>query len=256
MVELKTPEEIARMREAGRVVARALAAARAVAAPGRTGLELDRAAADVIAASGAEPLFRGYHPSWAPTPFPGVVCLSVNDEIVHGVPTGRALQDGDLVSVDCGARLDGWSADAAVSFLVGEAPDPADVRLIADAEAALARGIAAARPGARMGDVGHAISARARAAGYGLTADHCGHGIGRVMHEAPDVPNEGRPGRGVVLRPGLVIAIEPQLVRGGTDAYVHADDGWTVRTADGSRAAHVEHTVAVTEEGPVVLTVP
>ncbi|WP_116244463.1 type I methionyl aminopeptidase [Nocardiopsis sp. FIRDI 009] len=256
MVELKTPAEIARMREAGRVVARALAAARAVAAPGRTGSDLDRAAADVIAVSGAEPLFRGYHPSWAPTPFPGVVCLSVNDEIVHGVPTGRALKDGDLVSVDCGARLDGWSSDAAISFVVGETVDPADARLVADAEAALARGIAVARPGARLGDVGHAVGAGARRAGYGLTADHGGHGIGRTMHEEPFVPNEGRPGRGMVLRPGLVLAIEPMLVRGGTDAYVHADDGWTVRTADGSRAAHVEHTVAVTGEGPVVLTVP
>ncbi|MFD6952606.1 type I methionyl aminopeptidase [Nocardiopsis sp. TSRI0078] len=255
MVELKTPSEIEGMRAAGRVVARALRAARALAAPGRTTRELDAAAAEVIDGSGAEPLFLGYRPPWAPTPFPGVVCVSVNDEIVHGVPSGRVLADGDLVSVDCGARVDGWSADAAVSFVVGTA-DPADLALVADTEAALARGIAAARPGARMGDVAHAIGSGARRAGYGLTADHGGHGIGRAMHEDPDVPNDGLPGRGLRLRPGLVVAIEPMLVRGGTDDYAHADDGWTVCTADGSRAAHCEHTVAVTEEGPVVLTVP
>lgn len=255
MVELKTSAEIAGMREAGRVVARALAAVRAQAAPGRTTRELDQTAAEVISGAGAKPLFLGYQPPWAPTPFPGVVCVSVNDEVVHGVPSARVLTDGDLVSVDCGVGVDGWSADAAVSFVVGAA-DPADLALIADTQAALARGIAAARPGARMGDVAHAIGADARRAGYGLTADHGGHGIGRAMHEDPDVPNDGIPGRGLRLRPGLVIAIEPMLVRGGTDDYAHADDGWTVRTADGSRAAHCEHTVAVTEGGPVVLTVP
>ncbi|GHC91519.1 methionine aminopeptidase [Nocardiopsis terrae] len=255
MVEIKTPAEIALMREAGRVVAHALAAAREAAEPGRTTAELDRAAAGTIAEAGAEPLFLGYHPAWAPVPFPGVTCISVNDEIVHGVPGERVLADGDLVSVDCGARLRGWSGDAAISFVVGTA-DPADLALIADTEAALARGVEAARPENRVGDIGHAIATGARAAGYGLTADHCGHGIGRTMHEAPDVPNDGRPGRGFGLRPGLVIAIEPQLVRGGSDGYAHGDDGWTVLSDDGTRAAHCEHTVAVTEDGPVVLTLP
>ncbi|WP_017588835.1 type I methionyl aminopeptidase [Nocardiopsis ganjiahuensis] len=255
MVEIKTPAEIALMREAGRVVAHALAAARDLAEPGRTTAELDRAAAEVISEAGAEPLFLGYHPAWAPMPFPGVTCISVNDEIVHGLPGERVLADGDLVSVDCGARLRGWSGDSAISFVVGGA-DPADLALIADTEAALARGIAAARPENRVGDIGHAIAVEARAAGYGLTADHCGHGIGRTMHEAPDVPNDGRPGRGFKLRPGLVIAIEPQLVRGGSDGYAHGDDGWTVLSDDGTRAAHCEHTVAVTEDGPVVLTLP
>ncbi|MEU3016869.1 MULTISPECIES: type I methionyl aminopeptidase [unclassified Nocardiopsis] len=255
MVEIKTPEEIALMREAGRVVARALAAGRAAAAPGRTTADLDRAAAEVITEAGAEPLFLGYQPAWAPTPFPGVACVSVNDEIVHGVPGDRVLRDGDLVSLDCGARLRGWSADAAVSFVVGEA-DPADLALITATEAALARGIAAARPGDRVGDIGHAIATEARAAGYGLTADHGGHGIGRTMHEAPDIANDGRPGRGYRLTPGLVVAIEPMLVRGGSDGYAHGDDGWTVLSDDGTRAAHCEHTVAVTEDGPVVLTLP
>lgn len=255
MVELKNPDEIALMREAGRVVARALEAAREAAAPGRTTADLDRVAAKVIAEAGADPLFLGYHPAWAPMPFPGVTCVSVNDEIVHGVPSTRRLVDGDLVSVDCGARLSGWSADAAISFVVGAA-DPADLALIEDTEAALARGVAAARPGGFLGDVGHAIARDARAAGYGLTADHGGHGIGRTMHEAPDVPNDARPGRGLKLRPGLTIAIEPMLVRGGSDGYAHADDGWTVLSDDGTRAAHCEHTVAVTEDGPVVLTLP
>ncbi|MBQ1082531.1 MULTISPECIES: type I methionyl aminopeptidase [unclassified Nocardiopsis] len=255
MVEIKTPAEIALMREAGRVVANALAAGRRAAEPGRTTADLDRAAAKVISDAGAEPLFQGYQPGWAPMPFPGVACVSVNDEIVHGVPGERVLAEGDLVSLDCGARLRGWSADSAISFVVGEA-DPADLTLIADTEAALARGIAAARPGDRVGDIGHAIATEARAAGYGLTADHGGHGIGRTMHEAPDVLNDGRPGRGFRLVPGLVIAIEPMLVRGGSDGYAHGDDGWTVLSDDGTRAAHCEHTVAVTEDGPVVLTLP
>lgn len=255
MVELKTPDEIALMREAGRVVARALEAAREIAAPGRTTADLDRAAARIITEAGAEALFLGYHPAWALTPFTGVTCVSVNDEVVHGVPSTRVLADGDLVSVDCGARLRGWSADAAISFVVGRA-DPADLTLIEETQAALARGIAAAHPGARIGDVGHAIGVEARAAGYGLTADHGGHGIGRTMHEEPDVPNDARPGRGLKLRPGLVLAIEPMLVRGGSDGYAHADDGWTVLSDDGTRAAHCEHTVAVTEDGPVVLTLP
>ncbi|GAB3721850.1 type I methionyl aminopeptidase [Nocardiopsis oceani] len=255
MVEIKTADEIALMREAGRVVAHALAAARDLAEPGRTTADLDRAAAKVIADAGAEPLFLNYQPAWAPTPFPGVTCVSVNDEIVHGIPGDRILADGDLVSVDCGARLHGWSGDAAVSFVVGRA-DPADLALIADTEAALARGIAAARPGGRMGDIGRAIAADARRAGYGLTADHGGHGIGRTMHEAPEVPNDGRPGRGFTLRTGLTLAIEPMLVRGGSDSYAHGDDGWTVLSDDGTRAAHCEHTVAVTEDGPLVLTLP
>ncbi|GAB3727176.1 type I methionyl aminopeptidase [Nocardiopsis nanhaiensis] len=255
MVEIKTADEIALMREAGRVVAHALAAARDFAEPGRTTADLDRAAAKVIADAGAEPLFLNYQPAWAPTPFPGVTCVSVNDEIVHGIPGDRILAGGDLVSVDCGARLHGWSGDAAVSFVVGRA-DPADLALIADTEAALARGIAAARPGGRMGDIGCATAADARRAGYGLTADHGGHGIGRTMHEAPEVPNDGRPGRGLTLRPGLTLAIEPMLVRGGSDGYAHGDDGWTVLSDDGTRAAHCEHTVAVTKDGPVVLTLP
>jgi methionyl aminopeptidase len=258
MIEIKTVGEIELMRRAGRITAAALAAVRDAAAVGVRLDALDEVAADVIAAAGAEALFLGYQPGSARTPYPAVTCISVNDAVVHGIPGRYRLAAGDLVSVDCGAHYRGWSGDAALSFIVGEHPDArvtrSDEALIATTRAALDAGIAAARPGARLGDVAHAIGRVARAAGYGLKANHGGHGIGREMHEAPHVPNEGRPGRGLVLRPGLVLALEPMLIAGGTDAYVEDPDGWTLRTADGSRAAHIEHTVAITEHGPEVLT--
>jgi methionyl aminopeptidase len=254
MIELKTPTEIELMRHAGRITAAALAAVREAAAVGVRLDALDAVAAEVIAAAGAEALFLGYQPSSAVSPYPAVACISVNDAVVHGIPGRYALRHGDLVSVDCGARYRGWSGDAAISFIVGEHAEPRDEALIATTQAALDAGIAAAQPGARLGDIAHAIGRVARTAGYGLMASHGGHGIGREMHEAPHVPNEGRPGRGLVLRPGLVLALEPMLIAGGTDAYRTDPDGWTLRTADGSRAAHIEHTVAVTEHGPEVLT--
>jgi methionyl aminopeptidase len=253
MPELKTEAEVAVMREAGQIVAAALEAARRRAAVGVTLRELDEVAAAVITARGAEPLFLDYHPRWAPSPFPGVICASVNDVVVHGIPSDQQLADGDLVSIDCGARFEGWCGDAAISFVVGE-PDPRDLQLIATTEKALEAGIAAVRPGNTMGDVGAAIGAVARRAGYGLLANHGGHGIGRRMHEDPSVPNEGRAGRGMRLEPGLVLALEPMLVAGGRDEYRMDEDGWAVRTRDGSRAAHAEHTVAVTPTGPRVLT--
>jgi len=254
MIELKTPTEIELMRHAGRITAAALAAVREAAAVGVRLDALDAVAAEVIAAAGAEALFLGYQPSSAVSPYPAVACISVNDAVVHGIPGRYALRHGDLVSVDCGARYRGWSGDAAISFIVGEHAEPRDEALIATTQAALDAGIAAAQPGARLGDIAHAIGRVARTAGYGLMASHGGHGIGREMHEAPHVPNEGRPGRGLVLRPGLVLALEPMLIAGGTDAYRTDPDGWTLRTADGSRAAHIEHTVAITEHGPEVLT--
>jgi methionyl aminopeptidase len=253
MPELKTEAELAVMREAGQIVAAALDAVRRRADDGVTLRELDEVAATVIAARGAQPLFLHYHPRWAPAPFPGVICASLNDVVVHGIPSEQRLADGDLVSIDCGARFDGWCGDAAISFVVGE-PDPRDLELIDTTERALEAGIAAVRPGNTMGDVGAAIGAVARGAGYGLLADHGGHGIGRRMHEDPSVPNEGRAGRGMRLEPGLVIALEPMLVAGGHDEYRLDEDGWAVVTRDGSRAAHAEHTVAVTATGPWVLT--
>jgi methionyl aminopeptidase len=253
MVELKTSRELALLRDAGRVVAEALTAVRDEAAPGVTLAALDRVAAEVIQKAGATPAFLGYEPSWAPTPFPGVICASVNDAVVHGIPDRTRLSDGDLVSIDCGAFLKGWCGDAAISFTVGT-PRPDDAELVAATDAALARGIAAAQPGNQLGDIGEAIATQARKAGYGLLEDHGGHGVGRAMHEDPFVPNEGRAGRGYRLRPGLVIAIEPMLIADGTDSYITGPDGWTLRTASGGRAAHSEHTIAITKKGPVILT--
>jgi len=253
MVELKTEAEVEAMAAAGAVVAEALRAVAEHARPGLSTADLDKVAADVLARHGAVSPFLNYHPRWAPSPFPAVLCVSVNDAVVHGVPNGQALADGDLVSVDFGATLRGWCGDAARSFIVGT-PRPADAALIEAADKALAAGIAAVRPGNTLGDVGHAISSAVRAEGYGLLADHGGHGIGRTMHEDPHVPNEGRPGKGMRLRPGLVIAIEPMLIADGTDAYIHDPDGWTLRTASGARAAHSEHTVAVTADGARILT--
>jgi methionyl aminopeptidase len=255
MVEIKSDAAMDAMREAGRVVAQALAAVRKQAAVGTSLRELDEAAHTVLREARAGSPFLGYRPAFAPTPFPAVMCASVNDVIVHGIPTGYRLRDGDLLSIDCGAVVDGWTGDAAVSFTVGT-PRPEDLRLIDTTARALDAGIAAATAGARLGDISAAIAGVGRPAGYGIPADFGGHGIGHRMHEDPHVPNEGRPGRGLRLRHGLVLALEPMLIAGGGDRYVLGDDGWTVRTADGTRAAHVEHTVAITDDGPRVLTLP
>ncbi|MFF5473780.1 type I methionyl aminopeptidase [Streptomyces achromogenes] len=253
MVELKTETSIDAMHAAGQVVARALTAAQKAARVGVTLLELDEVAREVLREAGATSPFLGYRPSFAPTPFPAVICASVNDAIVHGIPTDYRLRDGDLLSVDCGAELDGWASDSAISFVVGH-PRPADLRLVETAERALAAGIAAAVVGNRIGDIAHAVGRVCRTAGYGIPQGFGGHGVGRRMHEDPEVPNEGRPGRGLPLRAGMVLAIEPMLIASGKDGYHEAPDGWTLRTDDGSRAAHAEHTVAVTEEGPRILT--
>jgi len=255
MSMIKTPEQIALMREAGRVVANTLAAVRQAAAVGVSLKELDEIAAATIAHAGAKPAFLDYRPRWASVPFPGVICTSVNDAVVHGIPDGYRLRDGDLLSVDCGAFVEGWCGDAAQSFIVGT-PSPEDQALIEATDAALARGIDAARVGNKMGDLAYAIGGAARRAGYGLLADHGGHGIGRTMHAEPSVPNDGRPGRGIKLTEGLVIAIEPMLILGGKGDYYHDEDEWTLRSANGRRAAHSEHTVAVTADGPVILTLP
>ncbi|MFD7879482.1 type I methionyl aminopeptidase, partial [Streptomyces sp. NPDC059766] len=208
MVELKTDTSIDAMHLAGQVVARALTAVQEAAEVGVSLLELDALAREVLREAGATSPFLGYRPSFAPTPFPGVICASVNDAIVHGIPDGYRLRDGDLLSVDFGAELGGWVGDSAVSFTVGT-PRPQDARLIATAERALAAGIEAAVVGNRIGDIAYAIGSVCRAAGYGIPDGFGGHGIGRRMHEDPGVPNEGRPGRGMPLRRGMVLAIEP-----------------------------------------------
>ena len=253
MIELKTPGEIEAMAAAGAVVARALAEIERAAQVGTRLDALDAVAREVLRTAGATSPFLGYHPSFGAGPFPGVVCLSVNDAVLHGLPIAYRLRDGDLLSVDCGATLDGWTGDAATSFCVGHT-SVADARLLERTRHALAAGIDAAQPGARLGDVSAAIGRVARAAGFGLHRDFGGHGIGRTMHESPHVPNDGRAGRGMRLTPGLTIAVEPWFLAGGLDAYRFDDDGWTLRSTDGSRGAHFEHTIAVTPTGPRVLT--
>ncbi|MFF2011057.1 type I methionyl aminopeptidase [Streptomyces sp. NPDC058195] len=253
MVQLKTDTSIEAMRETGRVVAQLLASVRQAAAVGVSLRELDEVARAVLRDAGAGSPFLNYRPHFAPTPFPAVICASVNDAIVHGIPTDQRLRDGDLVSIDAGATLGGWAGDSAISFTVGQA-QKADTRLVETAFAALEAGIAAAVVGNRIGDIAHAIGTVCRNAGYGIPEGFGGHGIGRAMHEDPAVPNEGRPGRGLPLRHGMVLAIEPMLIGGGKDDYYADRDGWTLRTTDGSRAAHAEHTVAITDDGPRVLT--
>ncbi|MFF1837743.1 type I methionyl aminopeptidase [Streptomyces sp. NPDC058231] len=253
MVQLKTDTSIEAMREAGRVVAQVLAAVRGAAKVGVSLRELDEVARGVLRAAGAGSPFLDYKPHFAPTPFPAVICASVNDAIVHGIPTDRRLRDGDLLSIDAGATLGGWVGDSAVTFTVGRAR-PDDTRLTDTAFEALDAGIAAAVVGNRIGDIAHAIGTVCRKAGYGIPEGFGGHGVGRSMHEDPAVPNEGRPGRGMPLRHGMVLAIEPMLIAGGRDEFHPDRDGWTLRTSDGSRAAHAEHTVAITDAGPRILT--
>jgi methionyl aminopeptidase len=247
-IQIKTAAQLAAMAEAGQVVARALKAAAAAVAPGVSTAELDAIAAGEIGAAGATPSFLGYHG------FPATICASINDEIVHGIPRGtRRLRDGDVVSIDCGAIVDGWHADAALTVPVGTVGAELG-RLIATCEGALWNGLAAARPGARLGDISYAVQRYARSAGtYGIVEDYVGHGIGSEMHMDPPVPNQGRPGRGPVLAEGMALAIEPLLVLGGPGTRL-LDDGWTVVSEDGRPAAHFEHTVAITARGPWVLT--
>lgn len=255
MIVLKSARDVQALREAGRVVGAALQAVREAAAVGVTLLELDAVAAQVLDGAGAVSAFRGYQPTFARTPFPGVICSSVNEVVVHGIPDATPLRDGDLLSIDCGAVLDGWVGDAAFSMVVG-AQDPDDLDLIEDTRRALHAGIAAAVPGARLGDIGSAVGSIGRGRGYGIPQGWGGHGVGRAMHEDPSVPNEGRAGRGMKLRAGMVIAIEPMFIAGGVDDYRVADDGWAIVATSGGRAAHEEHTIAITDEGPVILTLP
>ena len=256
-VELKDGAQVRAMRAAGLVVADALAEVRAAVRPGVTTRELDAVARGVLARTGASSSFLGYEGVGAP-PYPAVTCISVDDEIVHGIPGDREVAAGDVVSVDFGAHVDGWHGDAAFSVVVDPA-DQADAALVATTERAMWAGIAALATGDRLGVVGDAIQDAVHAAAesggvrYGIVREYTGHGIGRAMHEAPTVLNYRSRERGPRVRPGLVVAVEPMLTRGGR-ATVELDDGWTVATQDGSRAAHWEHTVAVTPGGLWVLT--
>jgi methionyl aminopeptidase len=252
-IELKTPDELEAMRAAGALVARTLAAVAELARPGVSTGELDALAEQTIRDAGAVPSFLGYHD------YPASICASVNEQIVHGIPAAdQLLADGDLISVDCGAILDGWHGDAAVTLAVG-AVSAADRALSAACEAALAAGIAAALPGGRLSDISHAVQTAVDNAAerdhvkYGIVAEYGGHGIGTAMHMDPFLPNLGDPGQGPRLVPGMALAIEPMLTS-GDPATRELDDGWTVVTADGGRAVHWEHSVAITEDGPRVLT--
>jgi methionyl aminopeptidase len=251
-IEIKNADQFAVMRRAGLVVAEALAAIEQAAAPGVTTGELDAIARDVLATHGATSSFLGYK-AHGTIPYPGVICASINDEVVHGIPGPRALQDGDLLSVDFGAIVDGWNGDAAVTILVGEVASDA-VALSEATKASLWAGLAAARPGGRLTDISHAVETSLRAAGaFGIVEEYGGHGIGTRMHMDPHILNYGSPGRGPALVPGMALAIEPMATLGDPAVGVH-DDGWTVSTLDGGWAAHWEHTVAITEDGPWVLT--
>ena len=247
-IQVKSPEQIARMYAAGQVVARTLSVLEEAVRPGITTAELDSIAEREIRAAGAVPSFLGYFG------YPASICTSVNEQVVHGIPSKeQVLQLGDVISIDCGAILDGWHGDSALSVGVGEI-DPADQALLAACEASMWAGIAQAVAGHRLGDISHAVEKSVRAAGdYGLIREYTGHGIGTEMHMDPVVRNYGPPGQGPRLGAGMALAIEPMITR-GEGQVAELDDGWTVVTTDGSRAAHFEHTVAITPDGPWVLT--
>jgi methionyl aminopeptidase len=247
MIVRKSEAEIEAMAKAGRVVADALAIIGEAVRPGVTTKELDEAAEEYIRSQGGAPTFKGYHG------FPASICASVNDEIVHGIPGPKILREGDIVSIDCGAIVDGYHGDAAVTVAVGSASDEL-LELIRVCEDAMWQGLAAVRAGGRLTDIGHAIETSITSRGaYGIVREYTGHGIGTEMHQEPNVPNFGRPGRGIRLQTGLALAVEPMVNQGSRHTRL-LDDGWTVVTADGKRSAHFEHTVAVTADGPWVLT--
>src|SRR5664279_1804335 len=259
-IQLKSRGELQAMRAAGRLLAEAIAAGRAAVAPGASTLDINDAVAAVIADAGATSNFLHYGAHGADPGFPATICTSVNDEIVHGIPTAtRILREGDLLSIDAGCVLDGWHADSAISVHVGTPPSMAEVDLIAACDLAMWAGIAAARPGGRLGDVSAAIEQSVYASGandgrrYGSVAGYGGHGIGTAMHMAPFVSNQGKRGKGPRLEPGTALAIEPMITL-GRSATRELGDGWTVVTRDGARAAHAEHSIAISEDGVSVLT--
>jgi methionyl aminopeptidase len=252
VAELKTPSEIESMQNTGAFVAELLDDLQSRARVGVNLLDLERRARKLVKERGAQSCYWDYSPSFGRGPFRNVVCLSVNDAVLHGLPHDYTLRDGDLLSMDFAVSIDGWVADSARSLIVGT-PRADDQHLIEATERALDAGIEAARPGGRLGDISAAIGAVAADYGYAVNTDFGGHGLGRTMHEDPHVPNQGRPGRGPVLRPGLTLALEPWLAA-TTDEIVFDPDGWTIRSADGSRTAHSEHTIAITEGDPLVLT--
>jgi len=254
MIALKTAEEVEVLREAGKRLARVLAALTEKVAPGVSTAELDMLAEEMIRRGGDIPAFKGYTPEGASRPYPSTLCASVNDEIVHGIPSENPhiLEEGDIIGLDCGLRHEGLIVDAAVTVPVGVI-DPEAEKLILVTREALAAGIAAAEPGGRVGDISAAIEAYIRPFGYGIVRELGGHGVGYKVHEEPHIPNFGKKRTGPELLPGAVLALEP-MVNEGTEKIILADDGYTFKTADGKRSAHFEHTIVITEDGPEILT--
>lgn len=248
MIISKSEREIVTMREAGRLVAQTLQMLRGLVAPGITTQEMDHMAEQFIRSAGAIPAFKGYHG------FPANICASLNEQVVHGIPGSRQLKDGDIISIDIGVLHNGYYGDAAITLPVGKV-DPAVEQLLRVTEESLMRGIAQAVAGQRIGDISHAVQNYAESYGYGVVREYVGHGIGRHMHEDPQIPNYGLPGRGLRLKEGMTIAIEPMINMGTSDIRL-LNDEWTVVTADGSLSAHFEHTVAITSRGPDILTLP
>ena len=257
MIELKTATEINKMAVTGEFVAQTLATLSAEAQPGVNLMQLEHRARGLVDDRGATSCYWDYAPSFGRGPFRNVICLSVNDAVLHGMPHEYVLRDGDVLTLDFAVSIEGWVADAAVTVVVGDAAGDgdgaADTALIESTRRALDAGIAAAVPGGRLGDISAAIGEVATEAGYRVNAEFGGHGLGRTMHEDPHVCNRGRRGRGLLLRPGMTLALEPWWAR-GSDRLVIDADGWTLRSADGSNTPHSEHTIAITESGPRVLT--
>ncbi|MCM3688222.1 MULTISPECIES: type I methionyl aminopeptidase [Kocuria] len=255
MIEILSTAELARAKDTGALVAGILQTLRSRTTAGTNLLDIDRWAQTMILEAGARSCYVDYAPSFGRGPFGHYICTGVNDAVLHGLPHDYALADGDLLTLDLAVSLGGVAADAAISFLVGEATPPQSVAMIETTERALSAGIAAAVPGARVGDVSHAIGSVLGAAGYPINTEFGGHGIGSTMHQDPHVANTGRPGRGYRLRPGLLLALEPWVMADTAELVTDAD-GWTLRSATGCRAAHSEHTIAITDAGPEILTLP
>jgi methionyl aminopeptidase len=253
MIELKTADEIDKMAVTGEFVAETLSTLSIEAQPGVNVMQLEHHARELVHERGAKSCYWDYAPSFGRGPFRNVICLSVNDAVLHGKPRDHVLGDGDVLSLDFAVSIDGWVADSAVTVIVGDSADAADRALVDSTRKALNAGIAAAVPGGRLGDISAAIGDVAGEAGYRVNAEFGGHGLGRTMHEDPHIPNRGRRGRGLLLRAGMTFALEPWWARGSDRLTIDAD-GWTLRSADGSNTAHSEHTIAITEQGPRVLT--
>lgn len=253
MIQVLHPRQVEEARPAGRFVAQTLAALEERVRVGTNLLEIDEWAAEMITRSGAVSCYVDYAPSFGRGPFGHVICTSVNDAVLHGLPHDYTLRDGDLLSLDFAVSLDGWVCDSAVSFVVGTSASAEDQAMIDATREALAAGIAAAVPTARVGDISYAVGRVLTAAGYRVNTQFGGHGVGSTMHQDPHIPNTGRPGRGYPLRPGLLLAIEP-WVMADTDELVTDQDGWTLRSSTGARTAHSEHTIAITPDGPEILT--